>query len=73
MVVVVPCAYRRQPTRLLPPLVCCQAIVDDPDVFESQGFTGGPGSSLADPCLVFDFVVDSQAEIMGTQVSSEPF
>lgn len=50
-----------------------QAIVDNPELFTSLGFTGGPGSSLTDPCLVLDFVVDSQAEIMGTQVSSEPF
>lgn len=50
-----------------------QAIVDHPEIFTSLGFTGGPGISLRDPCLIVDFIVDSQAEIMGTQVSSETF
>lgn len=45
-----------------------QALVDDPGVFEDLGFTADSGSSLNDPCLTFDFVVDSTAEIMGTQV-----
>lgn len=46
----------------------CQALVDDPEVFERLGFTGGSGSSLIDPCLSLDFFVDDTAEIMGTQV-----
>lgn len=43
-----------------------QAIVEAPEVFENLGFTGG--SSLADPCLTVDFIIDDQADIMGTQV-----
>lgn len=44
-----------------------QAIVDDPEIFESLGFCGS-GSSLGATCLTFDFFVDDTAEIMGTQV-----
>eukprot|EP00904_Undaria_pinnatifida_P002396 jgi/Undpi1/12157/HiC_scaffold_5.g01833.m1 len=47
------------------------AIVDDPELFESQGFTGSSGSALTDPCLVPDFAVDFQAEIMGTQADRD--
>lgn len=46
-----------------------QAIVDNPELFESVGITGGSGSSLSDPCLIYDFNIDLTAEVMGTQVS----
>ena len=39
-----------------------------PEIFTSLGFAGSE-SSLTDACLTYDFAVDSQAEIMGTQVS----
>lgn len=46
-----------------------QAIVDDPEVFQSLGFCGS-GSALGATCLTIDFFVDDTAEIMGTQVFS---
>lgn len=58
-----------------PPLVVLfdQAIVDNPELFESVGITGGSGSSLSDPCLLYDFVLDINSEVMGTQVSRGPY
>ncbi|CAM9196585.1 unnamed protein product [Laminaria digitata] len=41
------------------------AILTQPEVFESLGFT-----TLTEPCLVLDFVIDDTAEIMGTQVNN---
>eukprot|EP00904_Undaria_pinnatifida_P002394 jgi/Undpi1/12155/HiC_scaffold_5.g01831.m1 len=43
------------------------AIVDYPEVFSDVGFTGGSGASLSDQCLVYDFVMDTASEVMGTQ------
>ena len=48
----------------------CKAVVTQPEIFTSLGFTGSE-SSLTDPCLTYNFAVDSQAEIMGTQVNFE--
>lgn len=45
-----------------------QAIVDNPELYQSVGITGS-GSSLSDPCLLYDFRVDLASEVMGTQVS----
>ena len=52
-------------------LMSCQANVDNPELFEGVGITGGSGSSLSDPCLLFNFSLDVTAEVMGTQVSRE--
>lgn len=38
--------------------------MDQPELFESLGFTGG-----SEACLGIDFVLDRAAEVMGTQVS----
>lgn len=42
--------------------------LDNPSIFEDLGFTVGENGLLLDPCVTGNFVVDFQAEIMGTQV-----
>ena len=52
-----------------------QSVVDDPDVWTELGFVApedketGEALPLSTPCFQSNFVVDSTAEIMGTQVS----
>eukprot|EP00904_Undaria_pinnatifida_P002392 jgi/Undpi1/12153/HiC_scaffold_5.g01829.m1 len=43
------------------------AIIDYPEVFFDVGITGGSGASLSDSCLLYDFAIDTAAEVMGIQ------
>lgn len=44
-----------------------QAIVDEPEIITNQGFSANTTS-----CLVYNFSVDIDAEIMGTQADRSP-
>ena len=65
--------FRCTPAAFVPPIslvpvhrsTFLQARYTQPEVFESLGFT-----TLTEPCLVYDFAVDTTAEIMGTRASN---
>ena len=52
--------------RIFPPTF--QAIVDKPELQRSISFTAGSASTSSEIDLVFGFALDTDAEIMGTQV-----
>ena len=69
------CTSRDRPITLKPPCfphlfspLSCQAIVVQPEIFTDLGFTADARSALGDSCLTVDFIVDTQADIMGAQV-----
>eukprot|EP00904_Undaria_pinnatifida_P002403 jgi/Undpi1/12163/HiC_scaffold_5.g01839.m1 len=53
--------------RLLDLYSLSAAIVVQPEIFTDLGFTADARSALGDSCLTVDFIVDTQADIMGTQ------